>query len=204
MTRPLAFRRRPIWLVLFALLAGCRSYQYAPDIPSEQFDPAQSLGELQVRFRPEQRNPPTLRSAFYRQVIEPEMGFAGTYVIGIVYPTMKIDQDYSGLTLQGEPLGDGHWRFAIPRKRGWDGPHNLLLHFPNAWGEKGQSFLFRYLEGQHCLNDYRLDPQNGTPLSGPPSGDVPLQVSVRFRQPGCLLPCSPSLHDPAKCSNIWR
>lgn len=194
MTDSLRLLRGPMLFALLAVLAGCRSYEYVPDIPSEQFDPQQSLGSLEVRFPREQRNPPTLKGSFYRKVLDPEMGVAGTYVFAIVYPTMQIGEDYSALTIEGQVLGDGHWRFAIPHKRGWDGPHDLRLRFPNAQIHGGQTFLFRFIEGQSCLNDYTLDQQGGTPL----------QISVRFKRPACLLPCSPSLNDPAKCSNLWR
>lgn len=194
MTDSLGRLRGPLFIVLLTLLAGCRSYQYVPDIPSEQFDPGQSLGYLDVHFSREQRNPPTLQGSFYRKVLEPEMGIAGTHVFAIVYPTLQVGKDYSALTLEGETLGDGRWRFAIPRKRGWDGPHDLRLRFPNAQIQGGQTFLFRFVEGQSCLDDYTLDQQGGTPL----------KLSVRFKQPACLLPCSPSLNDPAKCSNLWR
>lgn len=181
-------------IALLVALAGCRTYEHLPDIASEEFDTKQSLGSIEVRYQREQRDSPTLRSAFRRKIIEPDMGSVGTYVIGMVYPTAKIGEDYSSLTLKGEKIGDDLWRFKIPYKRLWNGPQDLYLHFPNTWEERGQSFLFRFLEGQSCLNDYSLE----TP------GNPTLHVSVNLKEPGCLLPCTAKLSDPATCSNFWR
>lgn len=190
MTRLRLFSRCAVAILLFAV-AGCRStHEFPPEMPSEQLDPSRSLGSLEVRYARTLSYPPTLYSAFRRTIIEPEMGFAGTYVFAVAYPTMKVGEDYSSLTLKGEALEDGRWRFNIPYKSGWKKAQDLLLRFDGA----KQGFLFRYLEGQSCLNDYSLENPGGPPL----------QVSVRFKQPACLVPCSPSQRDPARCSNRWR
>lgn len=180
-------------LVVLSLLvmAGCRSYEYTPTVPSAEFEESKSLGSIEVRYAHAKDNPPTLNSAFRRNVIDTDMGFVGTYVIGMVYPTLKVDEDYSSVKLTGEALGDGHWRFLIPSKSGWNGPQDLNLYFANR-----DLFLFRFLEGQSCLSEYSLD----TP------GREALHVKVNLKKTGsgCLLPCSPSQNDPNRCSHFWR
>ncbi|SDP95737.1 hypothetical protein [Ectopseudomonas guguanensis] len=171
------------------VLAGCRTYEYTPTVPSAEFEESKSLGSIEVRYAHGKDDSPTLHSAFRRNVIEPDLGFVGTYVFGMVYPTMKIDENYSSVKLKGEALGEGHWRFLIPRKSGWNGPQDLNLYFANR-----DLFLFRFLEGQSCLSEYSLD----TP------GREALQIKISFKEPGCLLPCSPSQNDPNRCSHLWR
>ena len=182
----------PLCIVLLTALSGCRTYEYVTDIPSEQFDEDESLGSIEVRYERLQDSPPTLKSVFRRKVLESEMGFAGTYMFAVVYPTVKIDEDYSWKTLEGESLEEGQWRFKIPYKRGWNGPQDLQLHFRNDY--ESRDFLFRFLEGQSCLNEYSLE----TP------GNPTLHVSVNLKESGCLLPCTAKLSDPATCSNFWR
>lgn len=186
------WKRRYSWLLVslpLFVLTGCRSYEYTPTVPSAEFAERQSLGTIEVRYAHVKDKAPKLRSAFRRKVIESDMGFVGTYVIGMAYPTLKVDEDYSAVELEGEALGDGHWRFSVPHRSGWNGPQDLNLYFANR-----DLFLFRFLEGQSCLNEYSLD----TP------GREALHIKVNLKEPGCLLPCSPSQNDPNRCSHLWR
>lgn len=179
--------------LLLLVLAGCRSYEYTPTIANQAFD-GPSLGTIEVRFERAEQEAPTLHSSFRRSVIDPDIGFAGTYIFMVPYPSVGIGENYSRLEFTGEAVGDGAWRFTLPRKRGWNGPQDLRLFFPRTREQGYRTFLFRYIEGEQCLNDYRIEPFDSAPL----------QISVRPTGKGCLLPCSPSLNDPARCSNIWR
>lgn len=189
MSEPKFLFRQVFFVLLLLILAGCRSHEYTPTVPSVEFDKGKSLGSLEVQYHYAKDDAPTLNSAFRRNVIDSDVGFAGTYMFLVAYPTLKVDEDYSSVDLKGEALGDGEWRFLIPSKSGWNGPQDLNLRFAN-----GDLFLFRFLKGQSCLSEYSLD----TP------GREALHIKVNFKEPGCLLPCSPSQNDPNRCSHFWR
>ncbi|MDD1506006.1 hypothetical protein [Pseudomonas sp. CNPSo 3701] len=189
MTESVPLIYRALFITFLLTLAGCRTYEYTVTVPSEEFAEGKSLGSLEVLYAHAKGQPPTLNSGFLRNVIETDLGFVGTYVFAMAYPTLKIDESYSSVKLEAEKLGDGHWRFLIPYKSGWSGPQDLNLYFAN-----GDLYLFRFIKGQSCLNEYSLD----TP------GRESLHIKVSFKEPSCLLPCSPSQSDPNRCSHIWR